>query len=169
MTTNTNAGTSTSPRHGVTWVWSREETRRRHETSTTDPVLEPAQMFDDRYSTLFELAAIRPDADPARTGAHSQTIRGLFCGACAGWRTRPTSVELYDAMRADEPTNRQQSIAAVLINEASFEDLVNAHLEGAFTWRQLARAAHRQGHVPPQRVRHINAFSTPHTDNRWRP
>ena len=30
-------------------------------------------------------------------------------------------------------------MATVLINEASFEDLVNAHTEGAFTWRQLAR------------------------------
>ena len=37
----------------------------------------------------------------------------------------------------------------MLINEASFEDLVNPHTEGAFTWRQLAWAAQRQGAVPP--------------------
>ena len=74
MTTNTKTSAEARPRHGVTWAWSREEARRRHEASTTDPVLEPAQTFDDQYFTFFELAAIRPDADAARTGAHSQTI-----------------------------------------------------------------------------------------------
>ena len=85
-------------------------------------------------------------------------------------RVRPTSVELYDALRADNPTSRQRSIATVLINEASFEDLVNAHTKGAFTWRQLARAAQRQGAVPPPRIRLINAFATPppRPENRWR-
>ena len=52
-------------------------------------------------------------------------------------------------------------MTTVLINEASFEELVNAHTEGAFTWRQLARAARRQGAVPPLRIRQINAFATP--------
>ena len=48
-------------------------------------------------------------------------------------------------MRADNPTRRQRSIATVLINGASFEDLVNAHTEGAFTWRT------RPGHPAPGR------------------
>ena len=83
---------------------------------------------------------------------------------------RPTSVELYDALRADNPTSRQRSIATVLINEASFDDLVNAHTEGAFTWRQLTRAAQREGAVPPPRIRLINAFATPppRPEKRWR-
>ena len=49
----------------------------------------------------------------------------------------------------------------MLINEASFEELVNAHTEGAFTWRQLARAAQRQGAAAPLRIRLINALATP--------
>ena len=49
----------------------------------------------------------------------------------------------------------------MLINEASFEDLVNAHTEGAFTWRQLARAARCQGAAAPLRICLINAFATP--------
>ncbi|MCY4599232.1 MAG: hypothetical protein OXF27_04865, partial [Acidobacteria bacterium] len=98
---------------------------------------------------------------PDATGPRSRTIRGLLGGACSGWRVRPISVELYDALRADNPTRRQRAIATVLINEASFEELVNAHTEGGFTWRQLARAARRQGAVPPVRIRQINAFATP--------
>ena len=98
---------------------------------------------------------------PGATSPHSQTIRGLLGGGCAGWRVRPTSVELYETLRADSPTSRQRSIATVLINEPSFEDLVNAHAEGAFTWRQLARAAQRHGALPPLRIRQVNAFATP--------
>ena len=153
-----------------TWAWSKAETERRRHAAATQPTLAPLDAFPDEYSTADDLAAIRLDADPDATGPHSQTIRGLVGGACAGWRVRPTSVELYDALRADDPTNRQRSIATVLINEASFEDLVNAHTEGAFTWRQLARAARRQGTVPPRRIRQINAFATlpPRPDNPWR-
>ena len=153
-----------------TWAWSKAETERRRRAAAARPTLAPIDAFPDEYSTADDLAAIRLDADPDATGPHSRTIRGLLGGACAGWRVRPTSVELYDALRADNPTRRQRSIATVLINEASFEELVNAHTEGAFTWRQLARAARRQGTVPPLRIRQINAFATPppRPDSPWR-
>lgn len=158
------------PRKTETWAWSKAETERRRDAAATRPTLAPIDAFPDEYSTADDLAAVRRDADPDATGPHSGTIRGLLGGACAGWRVRPTSVELYDALRADDPTNRQRSIATVLINEASFEDLVNAHTEGAFTWRQLARAARRQGTVPPLRIRQINAFAAPppRPDDPWR-
>ena len=158
------------PRKTEIWAWSRVETERRRHAAASQPILAPIDAFPDEYSAADDLAAIRLDADRDATGPHSQTIRGLLGGACAGWRVRPTSVELYDALRADNPTNRQRSIATVLINEASFEDLVNAHTEGAFTWRQLARAARRQGTVPPVRIRQINAFAMPppRPDDRWR-
>ena len=156
-------------RKTAAWAWSKAETERRRHVAATQPTLAPIDAFPDEYSTADDLAAVHLDADPNATGPHSQTIRGLLGGACAGWPVRPTSVELYDALRADNPTNRQRSIANVLINEASFEDLVNAHTEGAFTWRQLARAARRQGVVPPLRIRLINAFAKPQRpENRWR-
>ena len=141
-----------------------------HHAAATQPTLAPIDAFPDDYSTADQFAAIRPDTDPDATGSHSQAIRGLLGGAYASWRIRPTSVELYHALRAENPTRRQRSIATVLINEASFEDLVNAHTEGAFTWRQLARAAQRQGAVPPLRIRQINAFATPppRPDSPWR-
>ena len=159
------------PQKTATWAWSKAETERRRHAAATQPTLAPTDAFPDQYATADDLAAVRLDADPDATGPHSQTIRGLLGGACAGWRVRPTSVELYDALRADNPTRRQRSIATVLINEASFEELVNAHTEGAFTWRQLARAARRQGAVPPLRIRQINAFATPppRPDSPWRP
>ena len=113
--------------------------RARQRPSTVATWPPNSHPHPDVYSTVDDLAAIRPDA----TRPHPRTIRGLLGGACAGWRVRPTSVELNRALRADNPTSRQRSMATVLINEASFEELVNAHTEGAFTWRQLARAAAR--------------------------
>ena len=44
----------------------------------------------------------------------------------------------------DVGARRSRRPEAALINEASFDDLLNAHTEGAFTWWQLARAAQRQ-------------------------
>ena len=164
----------TGPRRTVAWAWGETETRRRQHHETTTPALAPAESFRDEYSTIYELGRINPAADPAATGPNSQTVRGLLCGACAGWKTPPTSLELYEAMMAmhagNDPTRRQRSIAALLVNEASFDELVNAHLEGALTWRQLAVAAHRQNHVPPARIHQLNAFRTPEprTEPRWR-
>ena len=157
------------PRKTATWAWSKAETERRRHAAATPPTLAPIDAFPDEYATADEFAAAGLDADPDATGPRSQTIRGLLGGACAGWRVPPTSIELYDALRADNPTSRQRSIATVLINEASFEELVNAHTEGAFTWRQLARAARRQGAAAPLRIRLINAFATPppRPGSRW--
>ena len=78
----------------TTWAWSRAETERRRHTAATQPTLAPIDAFPDEYSTADDLAAVRLDADPNATGPHSQTVRGLLGGACAGWRVRPTSVEL---------------------------------------------------------------------------
>ena len=163
----------TGPRQTVAWAWSKDETRRRQLRATATPVLAPIETFPDEYSTIHELARINPDADPDATGPRSRTIRGLLCGACAGWKKPPTSLELHEAMSAmytGDPTRRQRSIAALLVNEASFDELLNAHLEGAFTWRQLAVAAHLQNHAPPARIHQINAFRTPEPrpEPRWR-
>ena len=106
-------------RKTATWAWSKAETERRRHAAATQPTLAPIDAFPDEYSTADDLAAVRLDADRDATGPRSQTTRGLLGGACAGWRVRPTSAELYDALRADNPTSRQRSIATVLINEAS--------------------------------------------------
>ena len=157
-------------RRPAAWAWSEEETERRNRCERPDatPELAPPDAFSDEYATRALLAEIRPDADPEATGPWSQTIRGLLCGACAGWGKPPTSTEFYDAMRAENPTDRQLAIAGVLMNEAGFEELLNAHTEGAFTWRQLVRAGRKRGYVPPGRIRQVNAFATKRTESGWK-
>ena len=77
------------PRKTETWAWSKAETERRRYTSATQPTLAPINAFPDQYSTADNLAAAGLDADPDTTGPHSQTIRGLLGGACAGSRVPP--------------------------------------------------------------------------------
>lgn len=136
--------------------WARAETeRRRREEDAPLPgqiVMPPLDRYSDEYSPEERLLELHPDADPARTGPRSQAVRGIICGACCGWTTPPTSEEVYEAMRAVDKTARQRAAATVLTHEADFVDLMKAHTERAFTWRQLARALREHGGQPPERA-----------------
>ena len=48
-------------------------------------------------------------------------------------------------MRAENRSTRQRAVVTVLTNEASFDELMTAYMEGAFTWRQLPRAPAEHG------------------------
>ena len=84
---------TTDSRTTVTLAWSKAETERRRHAAATHPTLAPIGAFSDEYATVVDLAAVRLDANPDATGPHSQTIRGLRAGACAGSPVRPTTVE----------------------------------------------------------------------------
>lgn len=118
--------------------WVSREARRRlaTEANYASEPLPPAVKFSDSY------APEDPEV-PGTRGPQSSTIRGLLAGSCAGWKRRPDSAELYEAMRSNAPTGRQMAVAAVLIGEATIDEILMAYLEGAFTWRQLARMMHR--------------------------
>lgn len=121
--------------------------------------LPPPEAFPDDYTAADTLVRFRPSADPAEMGPDSRTIRSVIRRRCCGWRRPPTAREVYDAMRASEPTKRQLDAMTVVLNESTFEEVVLAHLEGAFTWRQLARAVHRRGGVTPGRIRSFARFA----------
>ena len=122
--------------------------------------LGPLENYSDEYAPPERLAEFLPGADPNATGARSQTIRGIIRGSCCGWPRPPTSEEVYDAIRATHRTPRQRAVVTVLTNEASFEELMNAHTERAFTWRQLARALAEKGGMPPERARLVRRFAS---------
>jgi hypothetical protein len=107
----------------------RELERRRLEEDEGQVRLAPPTAFSDAY---------------ARERLTS-TVEGLLTSGCCGWGRRPTAEEAREAMKAETPSRRQLAIAAAIIGEAGIDDLVLAHLEGAFTWRQLARRIHELG------------------------
>ena len=64
--------------------------------------------------------------------------------------------------RSDAGENRsarQRAVVTVLTNEASFDELMNAYIERAFTWRQLARALAEQGGQPAERAALVRCFA----------
>ena len=67
-------------------------------------------------------------------------------------------------MRADPRTPEQRAITTVITKEATWGEIVRAWLEGAFTWRQLARAyLDHQGRAPRRAV-FLTRFEFPGPD-----
>ena len=90
-------------------AWAEKETERRgrEEDDGRNTLLGPPEAFSGEYAGAEIQACCPPHLGPGRTGARSQTIRGLLGRACAGWSQPPTSEEFYAAMRAEEPDGRQ--------------------------------------------------------------
>lgn len=92
----------------------------------------PQRFFDDRFRDT------RPDVARARA---STTVRRRLASSCAGWPApHPTSEELYDALRAETPTERQRAVIGVWTDEATEEEIVDAWTENVYSWSMLAKA-----------------------------
>lgn len=114
------------------------EKRKLPSREACESLLKPTDAFDDEYC--------KDEAGTGKgRGPESGIIADLLTGCCAGWGVRPTSDEFYEAMRARTPTGRQKTIAGVLIDEATRDQVLLAYWEQAFTWRQLATAMRRKG------------------------
>ena len=69
------------------------------------------------------------------------------------------SAEVYDAMRAGEPTARQMAIIRVARTaEGSTRQICLAYRQGAFTWRQSARAMTRQCAYRGRLAQYVNRY-----------
>jgi len=132
-----------------TWVKGEEARRRLEDDPPQDTGLLPEEELSDEYAAEDERAE-------GNHGPKSRAIRSLLAGACAGWKQPPDSTEFYNAMRAEQPSARQQAIAGVLIAEGTPNDVLLAYLEGAFTWRQLGRMMHRRKLYSGQLARYVN-------------
>ena len=133
--------------------WRDREIRRRVEEDNVraEPLALPSA-FSDAY------APEHPAVKEGR-GRESSTVRGLLGGGCCGWGRPPDAAELYDAMRTRRPTPRQLAVAGAFIGEAGIDDLLMAHLEGAFTWRQLAAMLHRLGMETSELSPYLNRWT----------
>jgi hypothetical protein len=125
------------------------ERRLREENPPPNTGLLPTERFSDQYEPAD------PEF-PEERGPASTAIQALIARACAGWKRPPDAEEFYNAMRATRPTARQTTIAGVLIAEGSCDDVLLAYLQGAFTWRQLARMMHRRSLYSGELARFVN-------------
>ena len=117
----------------------------------------PAEAFSDRRAG--ETAFCRLCAPEAPRGRDARAVHRRIMSSCAGWKERPTATEFYDAIRANEPTDRQKAIIRMWGTEATLEDLVGARAQHAYTFRQLMRALRRAGFTCGSRIRTINRWA----------
>lgn len=112
-------------------LWYEAELQRRLEDEDEDRVerLRAPETFPAEY------ASPRPDV-PGRRGPESSTVDGVLTSGCCGWSRSPDAREFFEAIQADDPTKRQLAVGSAFIDEADIDEILMAHLEGAFTWRQ---------------------------------
>ncbi|MCY4511742.1 MAG: hypothetical protein OXG35_32970, partial [Acidobacteria bacterium] len=97
----------------------------------------PQRFFDHRYHD--------PDHDEA-VSRQSPTVKFRLTSSCAGWPPpHPTSNEFYDAVRADNPTPRQQMLIGLWRDEATWDEIWKGWRDNVYTWAMLARAFRRSG------------------------
>ncbi len=143
--------------------WWREELERRqqYEDPRRAAILKPAEAFDDRAPT----AALRGECGIERgadeLGRHSRTVERRIAISCAGWAEPPTAAEFYDALRTARPTERQQSLIAMWVREATDGELLLGWMEEVYTERELVAAMHRAGaaDVNPKRNADLNRWT----------
>ena len=133
----------------------RREMRRRYHVEHPDRPLEliPAAEADDSYGHPI------PGMPTEGRGPTSSAIAGRLSWSCAGWTVSPTAAEFYEAARSEAPNSDQQVILDVLLSEGDQQDWLQAWCEGAFTWRQMIRAAHALGKPSHDLVQWINLMA----------
>ena len=143
--------------------WWREELERReqYEGPRRRAILKPADAFDDRRPTAALRADCGIECRADELGRHSRTVERRIASSCAGWAEPPTAAEFYDALRAARPTERQQSLVAMWVREATDAELLMAWMEEVYTDRELVAAIHRAGaaDVNPKRNADLNRWT----------
>ena len=135
-----------------------ESRRRRAERNPMRPaMLLPPDAFSDRPASEDDFRRLCAPDTPR--GRHALAVRLRLASGCAGWKRRPTAEEFYDAVRAEQPTERQASIIRMWGAEATAPELIEAWVQQAYTLRQLVAALHRASFACAPRIHKINRWA----------
>lgn len=93
------------------------------------------------------------------TGKNSSAVRSRILSCTAGWPTPPTSREFFLALRDASPSSRQKTVIRAWLAEATYQEIMLAWLEEAFSWRELVVAVHRVGYQRNDLNRYLNQFA----------
>ena len=96
---------------------------------------------------------------PSAIRARSSTVDSRISSSCCGWVTRPTSMEFYDAVHSEMPTERQRALIRMWTKEARPDEIVLAWAEEVYTVRELVAAIHRARADHPQVARELNPLA----------
>lgn len=92
---------------------------------------------------------------------NSPIVAGRFAQVCCGWPRPPTAEELYEAVRAIDPTPRQRAVFTTWLCESPPHELLEAWADGVYTIRELVAAMHAHGWETSPRSQYLNNFAQP--------
>ena len=92
---------------------------------------------------------------------NSPIVEGRFAQVCCGWPDPPTAEELYEAVRAENPTARQRAVFTTWLCESPAYELIEGWADGVYTIRQLVRAMYAHGWETGPRSQYLNNFAQP--------
>ena len=138
---------------------SAVERARQSDRDALPDELAPPGAFPDRRGDGTERARRGLHVPDTETGPNSRTVTSRLRMSCAGWRKVPTAAEFYAAVHEPTGSDRETAILLTWYHEAHIVELVHARLEGAYSWRELARALHRVGLTRGPAARQINRFA----------
>ena len=140
----------------------KEQEQERREEWENPPAglqLEPANRFRDRLPTDEETQVVNPGIGPKDMGPNARIVQDVLLGVCAGWAVKPSSKELYDAIRTTTPNERQRELVRTWASEASVSEIIMAWTQRAYTIRGLVAALHRCDFDWPKRIHAINGWA----------
>ena len=143
------------------WWRNELERRERDEGPRRAAILKPADAFENRRSTAGLRAEYGWERTPDELGPDSPTVDRRITSSCAGWAERPTAREFYDAVRAERPNQREQSLIAMWVRDATDAEMNLAWIEEVYTDQELVAAIHRSGaaEVNPKRNADLNRWT----------
>lgn len=141
-------------------AWRRHwaELRRADRDAIPD-LLGPPEAFDDRHATDAERRRCGMTVSPSETGPRSRTVEAVLRVCSAGRKHIPRPEDFHRAIHAPLGTAKETGILLTWYHEAHLSDVVNARLEGAYSWRELVRALHRVGLKHGPGARRLNWFA----------
>ncbi len=137
----------------------RWERLKRYGMELRPCALAPPEAFSDELAPLDPGYWFWPRIDPDRTGPRSATIEARLGLGCAGWIRQPTPAEFHEAVHAENPSPRQQTIVYAWALESTETELVHAWAERAYSWRTLVTALHNADFDVYPRIRIINHYA----------
>ena len=145
-----------TPEQRAAWeVWVKRESRRR--LVEEDPNA-PRELLPLHQFPTTSVFADLPNAQRRRPGEPCQALEALIAGSCNGWATRPTALEMEQAVKSRRPSLRAQCLAHVVLTEADTTCIAEADAAGAFTLQDLAWWIKETGLPCYRRIMWLNAM-----------
>ena len=140
------------------WLENWRVLRERDRDAYPD-ILGPPEVFPDEPADWRHRRYCGHVVPDRETGPNSRTVTSRLRMSCTTWENVPTARDMYNAIHNPKDTDQELGMLFVWFHEADMSEQMYAYLEGAYTWRSLAAALHRNGLIHGEGARRVNRFA----------